>query len=347
MSPTQKSPAGRIGIREVAARAGVAVSSVSRVLSDHPDVSEAMRAKVLGAVDDLGYRPDMLAQSMRRRTTMSVGFAASDISNPVLAETVTGAEHVLRGAGYSMLVTDAERDVALDLVNIEVLRQRRVDGLLLSVSDERDPDTRALLADLDIPLVLVDRDVPEGVVAPRVAFDHREGMRQAAEHLWGLGHRRAALISGGPHRPARERRLGVEDVFHRPGGSLEELTGPFTIEFGRAAVARALLAVDPPPTAIIAGGNLTMRGALRELRSMGLVLGRDISFVGCDDVAVAEFHEPPIALVRRNPRLSGEVAARALLRMLTDDDRFPAEDLMLPTEFIARPSVGPPSRRPD
>lgn len=338
-SRPQRSPARRAGIREVADHAGVAISSVSRVLSEHPDVSDAMREKVMSAVQDLGYRPDMLAQSMRRRTTMSVGFAASDISNPVLAETITGAERTLRAAGYSMLVTDGERDLSIDLANIEVLRQRRVDGLLLSLSDETAPETLELLHDLDMPFVLVDRDVPEDMDVPQVRFDHRRGMRQAAEHLWELGHRRVALVTGGPQRPARERRLGVEDVFAQAGGELTELSGPFTIEHGEQATAEALDASEPP-TAIIAGGNLYMRGALRTLRERGLVLGRDVSFVGCDDVAVAEFHDPPVALVRRDPRLSGEVAARVLLAVLTGGPAVEPAELDLPTEYVARPSVG-------
>ncbi len=318
----------------------MAISSVSRVLSEHPDVSDAMRAKVLGAVESLGYRPDMLAQSLRRRTTMSVGFAASDMSNPVLAEAVTGAEHVLRPAGYSLLMTDAEGDLALDVVNIDALCQRRVDGLLLSISDEQDPAMGTLLRDIDIPIVLLDRDVPAGIEAPQVRFDHRHGMHAAAEHLWQLGHRRVALVTGGPRYTARERHLGVEEVFAQPGGELSELSGPFTIEHGEQAVTQALDG-PTPPTAIIAGGNFYMHGALRELRRRGLVLGRDVSFVGCDDVAVAEFHDPPIALVRRDTRRSGEVAAEVLLTLLGGGTAPDPAELVLGTEYVARPSVGP------
>ncbi len=224
----------RPGIREVADRAGVAMSSVSRVLSDHPNVSEPMRKKVMAAVEELGYQPDILAQSLRRQVTMSVGFAVSDISNPVLAETITGAEWVLRAAGYSMLVTDAGGSSAVDVENVVALRQRRVDGLLLAPSDEHDPAVSSLLESLETPFVLVDRDVPPGVDAAQVHFEHREGMRQAAEHLWNLGHRKVALISGGPRGPARERRLGIGEVFNRAGGSLIELSGPFTIEHGES-----------------------------------------------------------------------------------------------------------------
>ena len=323
----------------MAARAGVAISSVSRVLSDHPDVSAEMRAKVMGAVEDLGYRPDMLAQSMRRQKTLSVGFAASDISNPVLAETITGAERAFSAAGYSMLVTDAEGDPALDVARIDALIQRRVDGLLLSPSDERDPDTLELLRSLEIPFVLVDRYRPRGVRAPEVRFDHRRGMAAAARHLWELGHRRVALIVGGPRRPADERREAVEEVFGAEG-QLTILAGPYTIEHGRNATSEALAAPEPP-TAIIAAANLFMHGALRTLRDRGLVLGRDISFVGCDDVAVAEFHDPPIALVRRDTRRIGNVAARVLLAALDAGPEVPRAELMLPTDFVPQPSCAP------
>jgi LacI family transcriptional regulator len=334
-----KTQGRRPGIREVAAHAGVAISSVSRVLSDHPDVSDEMREKVLGAVDELGYRPDMLAQSMRRQKTLSVGFTTSDISNPVLAETVTGAERAFSRAGYSMLVTDAEGDPALDVAHIEVLQQRRVDGLLLSLSDERDPDVVKTLKALEIPFVLVDRYLPRGLKAPEVRFDHRSGMRAAAEHLFELGHRRVAMIVGGPRRPANERLKGVEEVFAE-NGELSIFAGPYSIEHGTQATSEALSA-DKPPTAVIAAANLFMHGALRALRDRGLVLGQDVSFVGCDDVAVAEFHDPPIALVRRDTRQIGDVAARVLLAELGAGPRVATAELELPTEFVARPSCGP------
>ena len=331
--------ARRPGIREVAAQAGVAISSVSRVLSDHPDVSDEMRAKVMGAVRDLDYRPDMLAQSLRRQKTLSVGFTTSDISNPVLAETVTGAERAFSRAGYSMLVTDAEGDPALDVAHIDVLVQRRVDGLLLSLSDEKDPEVVKALKSLEVPFVLVDRYKPPGLDALEVRFDHRRGMRAAARHLWELGHRRVAVIVGGPRRPANERRAAVEEVF-ADRGELSIFAGPYTIEHGLAATAEALASPNPP-TAIIAAANLFMHGSLRALRDRGLVLGRDISFIGWDDAAVAEFHDPPIAVVRRDTRKIGDTAARVLLAALGAGPEVPDAELELPTDFVARPSCGP------
>jgi len=317
----------------------VAISSVSRVLSDHPDVSDAMRERVMGAVADVGYRPDLLAQGLRRQRTMSVGFAASDISNPVLASTITGAERTLRGAGYSMLVTDAEGDPALDASQIDLLQQRRVDGLLLSISDERDPTLAALLADIDTPFVLLDRDAPEGVASLSVQFDHQFGMRKAAEHLLELGHRRITLIGGGPRRPARERQAGVESAFAAAGGHVVVRSGSLTREHGERATYETL-DDGQRSTAIVAAGNLLMHGSLRALRSRGVQVGKEMSFVGCDDVAVAEFHEPQIALVRRDTRRLGEIGAQLLLSALGSGEA--PDTLTLPTEFTPGPSCVPP-----
>ena len=332
-------PNRRPGIREVAERAGVAISSVSRVLSGSPDVSDAMRTKVMAVVEELGYRPDVLAQSMRLQRTMSVGFAASALSNPVLAGTVVGAEGRLREAGYRMLLTDADGDPSLDAEHIALLEQRRVDGLLLSVSDEKHQGTIDALRAAEVPFVMIDRDAPRGSGGRLVAFDHRSGMRDASQHLRDLGHERVALITGGPRRPARERLAGVLEVFGEDG--TEVLEGDLNIQHGSEAMAKLLDRPDRP-TAVIAGGNMIMHGALRALRQRGVRLGEGLSFVGCDDVAVAEFHDPPIAVVRRDTRRSGEVAADLLIADL--EGRKAPRRVVLPTEFIPQASCAPPPR---
>jgi hypothetical protein len=122
------------------------MSSVSRVLSGHPDVSRAMQERVLAAVAELAYEPDLLAQSLRRQETMTIGFAVGDISNPLFAEIAAAAETRLRAAGYSMLLTNSEARAELDAAHIALLAQRRVDGIILSVSDEKNPATRGARA---------------------------------------------------------------------------------------------------------------------------------------------------------------------------------------------------------
>jgi LacI family transcriptional regulator len=332
-------------MREVAERAGVAMSSVSRVLSGHPDVSPRMRRLVMDAVRELNYQPSLLAHGLRLGKTFSVGFAVSDIANPVLAEIITGAEKRLRAAGYSLLLTNSEGTPELDIEHILLLERRRVDGLILSLVDEHHPDVVAALGQVNCPIVLVDRDTPDGVTARGAAFDHGEGMRQATKHLLKLGHRRFALITGGPERPARERRQAFEETLAGIEGTEHRVyPGEFSVEHGRKATTE-ILARDPRPTAIIAGGNMLMEGALVTLKEAGVRVGSDVSFVGCDDLAVAELHMPPIAVVRRDSRAMGELAAELLLADLEPDGASDGRrELVLPTEFVARASCAAPAR---
>lgn len=334
----------RSSMREVATAAGVAMSSVSRVLSGHPDVSPVMRERVLAAVDELGYQPNLLAQSLRRQETLSVGFVVRDISNPLMAEIVKSAETRLRESGYSLLLTNSESDPELDAAHIRLFEQRRVDGLILSLTSEvHDPTTR-LLEQLDVPCVLVDRDVPASVHAGRVLYDHQPGVRAAVGHLLDLGHRRIDLILGAPVRPSRERRAGFEAEFAARGlpktYRIVE-AGQFAAESGEVAVAQLLDAADPP-TAIVVGSNQMTPGAVRALAERNLELPRDLSLVSCDDIILAELYRPPIAVVRQNNSEVGRLAAELLIEAMRDKEA-PPRDIVLTTEFLPRGSCGPPS----
>jgi LacI family transcriptional regulator len=328
-------------MREVADVAGVAMSSVSRVLSGHPDVSDGMRRRVMAAVDSLGYTPDMLAQSLRRRATLSIGFVAGDISNPLMASIVKGAERELRRRRYSMLLMNSEGDADRDAEHIRLFEQRRVDGLMLSLAREDHPSTLSALAETDTPRVVVDRHLPAAANASGVLSDHRSGMRSAVGHLLDLGHRRIGLILGRPVRPARERLSGLEDAYSERGlpGTFTVSEGVLSPEHGRDAT-RRLLDVDEPPTAIITGGNQLLAGTLEELRDRSLLVGADISIVSCDTISTTELHQPPIAVVRRDTVELGRRAAELLLRRL--EGAAAPETVTLPTEFVARASCAPP-----
>jgi LacI family transcriptional regulator len=329
-------------MREVAERAGVAMSSVSRTLSGHPDVSERMRSRVLAAVDELGYKPDLLAQGLRSRASLSVGFVAGDISNPLFAQIVRGAEVALREAGYSMLLTNSLVDPELDQRNIELLEQRRADGLLVLLVSESHRPTIDALADLEVPLVLIERDLPARVRASRVLSDHRSGMTAAARHLFELGHRRIALIGGQDVRPTRARREAVESVYAEHGVDRERLIvrdGVFSVDHGAAAT-RDLFELADPPTALIAGSNQIMIGALQVISDRGIELGRELSFVGCDDVEVAMIYRPHISVVDRDRVAIGRSAAELLLTHIRNPGT-PAREVLLPTRYIPRGSCAP------
>lgn len=332
-------PDKRLNLREVAERAGVAMSSVSRVLSDHPDVSPRMRERVLAVVEELGYEPNLLAQSLRRGSTMSVGFVLRDISSPLFSEIVLGAETELRKHGYSMLLTNSEGLPALDAAHVRLFRQRRVDGILLSLSDEGFEETLGELRRVRVPIVLVDRELPDDVSASAVICDHRGGMRSAVEHLIGLGHTRIGLASGPLNlRPGRELKAGLEAACATAGVAALVEAGPFTSDHGEQATG---LLLDRPnrPTAVIAGSNQILPGVLRALRARELRIPEDVSLVTFDDVPLLEYLAPPVAAVSRVGLDIGREAAALMLRLLEGGE---PEQVVIPTMFVSRASCAQP-----
>jgi LacI family transcriptional regulator len=331
-------------MREVAELADVAISSVSRVLSGHPDVSAEMKARVLDAVAQLEYEPDFLAQSLRRGQTLSVGFVLADISNPLMADIVHGAEAVLRTAGYSLLLMNSDYDVALDAAHIRFFQSRRVDGMILSLSSEVNEATLEAIRSVSVPLVVVDRELPPEYGASGVVNDHAAGMEAAVRYLIGLGHRRIALITGSPEQmPGRERVRGMEVALADAGRDVKGiyLPGSFASSHGEAAT-RELLARPERPTAIIAGGNQLLIGCLRVLQEAGLGVGRDISLVTCDDVPLSTLYQPPVTSIARDTVALGRMAAELLLERLGEDGG-PPRRVVLPTVFTPRQSCVPPT----
>ncbi len=337
-------PTRRASMREVADLAGVAMSSVSRVLSGHPDVSGPMRSRVMAAVDQLGYEPDFLAQSLRRGATLSVGFVVGDISNPLIADIASGAESELRRAGYSMLVMNSENDPRMDAAHVQFFESRRVDGLILSLANEQAPETLEAIANVELPFVLIDRELPARFRASAVRNDHRNGIRDATDALLDLGHRRIALVTGPVEiSPVRERMAGMREAVAGRGLRDETIMvpGSLSAEHGESAT-ESLLALSDPPTAIIAGGNQPLVGCLRALVRHGLRPGRDISLVTCDEVPLSELYDPPISVVARDTVGLGRTAAELLLRHLRGDQE--PRTVILPMVFKLRASCTPAPR---
>lgn len=345
MTPTRSTtgnrtvPTARPVMKQVADRAGVAVSSVSRVLNGHADVSDVMRHRVLDAVAALGYEPDLLAQSLRTGATMSVGFVVGDISNHLIAQIALGAEISLREDGYSTLLTNSVNDSGRDAANIRVLQQRRVDGLLLSLTDESDADVLAALERFQVPGVLVDREL-DGRRFSAVLSDHSTGIEAAAEHLAGLGHRTVGLVNGSPRvRPSRQRAEALRRVCRRTGMRPTVRSGSFTMEHGYSSTIELMEGPDAP-SALIAGSNQILVGVLRALAHLGLVIPTDVSLVTCDDVPLSAFLDPALTAISRDPVEMGRVGAQLLVELLHGGHQRVE---VLPTGFRATASCGPPT----
>jgi LacI family transcriptional regulator len=341
MAPT--SPIERPTIKDVARKAGVSLGTASRVLNGHRSVSAAMRERVEQAILDLGYRPDAVAQSMRRGATRTIGIVIRDITVPVLASFVKAAQDVLQDAGYTLIVAGSEDRRERELEVLNAFSRRRIDGLIMTTSSERDPVLLKAREALRIPVVLFDRETPTNFDA--VLLGHREGMRRALEHLLDLGHRRIALLTGSEAvRPSSERVLGYQDAFKARGLAFDpELvrTQSFTADFGYVETS-ALLGQRRPPTAIIAGGIAMMPGTLRAIRTHGLKVPDDVSLVAGSDSDLAELATPPITAVRWSYAELGKAAAQLVLDRLERDPDLPPRRIRFPTELVIRASCAPP-----
>lgn len=331
---------GRSGIKAVAELAGVGIASVSRVLSGQPGSSPQLTQRVLEAARALGYTPNALAQGLRRRVTRSIGFVGSDITNPLIASIVGGAESVLSLAGFSVLLTNSGGVASVDAERIEVLLQRQVDGLIVLPALEDDPGTLAALRNTQTPVVLIDRTLPADIPAHYVLSDHYRGVGDAARYLLAAGHRRLGLVVGQNVRPTRERVRAVEDAYDSAGiaHDIWVHSGALSLEHGEQAL-EAMLSSDTPPSAVILGGIQLLEGALGVVHRRGLQLGRDFSLVCCGDAPLSRFHQPPIATVMRDSALLGKRAAELLLAQIEAPGA--SEPVYLPTWFEPRASCGP------
>lgn len=347
----QEQPPGqqvrRVVIKDVAARAGVAIATVSRVLSGSTDVRPDLRQRVLQAAAELDYQPDILAQSLRRGATRSVGFITDDLSNYLIADIATGAESVLRAHGHSLLVMNSERDPKLDPANIRVLRSRRVDALMMCPVEENDPDTVEALRMLDIPLCVIEGNQPPTVRSSYVHSDHRAGMVSALRHLVAQGHRRITVVAGpARYRSARERAAAAGDVSAECGAAIriDHVETELNPVAAKAATLAVLRATDRP-TAIATGGDGSLPGVLEGIGAAGLDIGPDLALVTSDPGPLAQVFRPPLAAIVRDGAAIGRQAAELLLERIADR-RLEPRTVVFPARFDPRASAGPPRARP-
>lgn len=320
--------------------AKVSLSSVSRVLTNHPDVSPRMRERVLKAVSGLGYEPHLIAQSLRSGHTNTLGFLIGDIANPVFADVIRGAEDSARERGYAVMLSNSEGEARLDAEYLRLFLRRKVDGILLVTSEAGSAEIVQAMTHPAVPYVILDRDLPRGSAASAVFCDHALGMQEATAHLLSRGHRNIALLSGPPAlRPARARADGFRAAFRAAGLKVPEhliRTGSLASDFGKQEV-MSLLAVADPPSAIIAGGNRLLGGVLEAAHQAGRTVGQDLALISCDDVDLTRLYRPPISVVARDMYEMGKVAGNLLLERI-GNPQAPPRSVTLPTHLIVRGS---------
>lgn len=337
--------AARVTIKDVAARAGVAISSVSSALNDRPGVSPETRKRILIAAQELGFVPSMRARSLAGKKAFAVGLVVHrdpDVLelDPFFGSFIGGIESYIDERGFALVLQTSASSEEVIARYGRLAADRRVDGVFLNELEFDDPRV-AVVQELGLPAVGVNPG--PGFALPSVRQDHSKGIHELVMHLVGLGHERFAFV-GGPsnYLHSRQRELAwrssITAVGLEPGAVA---AGGFTYEGGLAA-ADVLLASHVRPTAVICANDLSAMGFVAQAQHLGFDVPSDISVAGYDGIQLGGYLRPSLTTVQTSPKLVGFEAARLLLNVI---EREPAEDVDAPAAFLVpRDSTGPAPR---
>jgi DNA-binding LacI/PurR family transcriptional regulator len=330
-----------VTVHDVAARAGVSIATVSRALNDRARISADTRQRVLEVARELGYQPNDVARALVGMATRTIALLLPDITNPFFPELVKGVQILADERGHLLLLCHNADDEEKAVADIEMLRRKKIDGILLVAGALGAGGIAA--ATSGIPTVVLDRRIP-GLTCDLVTVDHRAGARAAVEHLLSLGHRRIAHVTGPMDVVSgHERRAGWRDALVAAGIEPDPalvVEGDFQEDGGYEA-ARELLSRGGF-TAVFAANDLSAIGVLRGLIESGIRVPDDVSVMGFDGVHLAAYTTPRLTTVAQPVFELGRRAAELLLdRVAAGAPQQHPETVILGTSLVVRDSTGP------
>lgn len=328
-------------ILNVAECAGVSKSTVSRVIADDGRrVSEKTKARVLQAVEELGYVHNAVASSLRTDRTNTIMLAIPDITNPYWPEVARGVQDIMDQEGYAVVFANSDWDGQREHKYLEMARRNRFDAVLINPVQVSSGDLQAT----GTPTVLLGvRE--EYSNFDMVGADSYAATQTALQHLVSLGHRRIGLILGKRQRRTADARLaGYQDFLGShdiPRDDRLIVTVPFTLAGGERGM-KQLLALGQPPTAVFCANDTIAIGALQTAHEAGLQVPQDISIVGLDDIYAAATTMPPLTTVEKPKYEIGKQAARFLLDRIYDRGPDVPRRLLLAGRLRIRGTTAPP-----
>ena len=326
-------------IHDVAARAGVSKSLVSRVFRDSPRVSDASRAAVLRAAQDLGYHPNAAARTLVRRRSHAVGILVTDLRNLFLPELAAGLDPVLEERAYTTFVVTGKHQQQTEEAALARLLELRVDGIVCATVRLGPAALRQAARSTAIVNLTRTPQVPR--IDSVVGDDHR-GATLAVEHLRGLGHLKIAMIGDTEERAGADRIRGYRDAMRASGQTAHTrvVPGGFT-EIGGYRAASELLRAPDRPTAMVVASDLAALGVLDAALALGVTVPEQLSVVGYDNTPIAALRHIDLSSVDQAAGQIGASAAHALLHRIARPDRRARRLVIAPT-LVPRGTSGPP-----
>jgi LacI family transcriptional regulator len=334
---------GMATIKEIARRANVSIATVSNVITGAVRVSPELRQRVEAAIAELDYHPNYIARSLKMNRTRLLGMVISDITNPFFPQLVRGAEEVALGNNYLLVTFNSDDRSDREKKILSVLRNRRVDGVLLVVAP--DGEGQSHIKDLikaRVPLVCLDR-LPKDLQVDSVTVDNAGGSRECVQHLISLGHRRIGIVTGPTLlQTAQERLDGYRQALTEHGLTVDPglvVQGDFRAESGYS-LGRRLLESPRRPSALFISNNMMSLGVLRALEDLRLRCPEDVAIAIFDDLPFLFAFRPHLTAVSQPAYEMGRAATELLLRRIEGKEESPEPvSIRLKTELKIREST--------
>ena len=332
-----------VSIKDIARAAGVSHSTVSRALADSPLVKEETKQRICRLAREMGYSPSAIARGLVTKRTQTIGLVVTTIADPFVAEIVRGVEETALDRGYNILLCNSNAQPQRELAAVSTLREKRVDGIIVSASRVGDLYLPMLL-ETGVPIVLVNNEL-SGRYVYSVVTDDEAGGRLATEHLLDLGHVRIGYISGPEvHRSNINRLWGYRQALQARGLTPDPrwiVPGDGGVQGGEEGMAR-LLSLPTSPSAVFCYNDVTAIGALLTARRLGWTVPDQVSVIGYDDISFAAYTNPALTTVEQRRYEMGSLAVQMVFDLL--DGASSVENILLPARLIVRESCAPPGR---
>ncbi len=331
----------RPSIKDVAFKAGVSKSTVSHVINGTRFVEDGTKQQVLQVIEELGYRPSVIARSLTTNRTQLIGVIVSDSSNNFFGELIRGIENIFGKANYGLVVCNTDETLEREEYYLNLLLGQQVDGIIAAAASQQ-WDALRLAEMKHKPVVFVDREFEGIAERPYVGSNNYGGAYLGTKHLIDGGYREIGILAGFQRLSSMRDRLAgfrqalAEHKIPLPDAWIE--VSPLSIEAGQEATLRLMSQADRP-RALFINNNLLSLGTLLALASLGLRCPEDVALVGFDDHPWAAVSNPPLTVIRQPTLTIGETAAHLLLDMLNGDET-PRSKHLFNCELVIRASCG-------
>lgn len=309
----------KITIKDVAKHAGVAISTVSRVLNGLDRVSEETKKIVLRSIESLGYKPNLAAVTLKAKKSHAIGLICDDITSPYLLDLLKGIEHMAKRAGYSVIICNNDWDPRNTLVHLNTLVNRNIDGIIYTTPMRVKEPLLGKLKQVSktIPFVLLSQESLSNDFN-RIHVDVVQGMKAMMNHLFALGHQNISMIAGPEDSSMNALKVEMYVSLMKAKGydeCIEFVYTDFSLEQGTSA-AKKLLSGNKHPTAIIGAADLSIIGALKGVKQLGLKVPSDISLIGWGGIEYGLYTDPMITSIA-DPRY--DLGVKAMEMLLSQD----------------------------